>query len=213
MKEQYFSQKNMLSFSSKVVLFRHSKLFRGLSIFIIIAYSIILGVKSHGYSDTYSLFFAVTDYAVTLFFIIELIIKLYSEKNKREFFKDNWNIFDTFIIIASLIPTETFESILIARLFRVFRVLRLISVNDNIKKLLVALEGAIPHIFNILLLMFIVFYIYAIVGTQLFSTLQSGLWDNFSISMLTLFRILTFEDWTDVMYEAMELSPIIGSIL
>jgi voltage-gated sodium channel len=35
----------------------------------------------------------------------------------------------------------------------------------------------------------------------------SGLWKDFLISMLTLFRIMTFEDWTDVMYEGMEIYP------
>jgi len=53
--------------------------------------------------------------------------------------------------------------------------------------------------------MFIIFYIYAVLGNFLFESAPSGLWTNFLISMLTLFRILTFEDWTDVMYEGMEM--------
>ena len=40
-----------------------------------------------------------------------------------------------------------------------------------------------------------------------FKDLPSGLWSDFLVSMLTLFRVLTFEDWTDVMYEAMEVYP------
>lgn len=67
------------------------------------------------------------------------------------------------------------------------------------------LIGAIPAIVDIVILMFIIFYIYAIVGNFFFEELKSGLWNNFLTSMLTLFRVLTFEDWTDVMYEAMEL--------
>ena len=53
--------------------------------------------------------------------------------------------------------------------------------------------------------MFIIFYIYAVVGSFIFADMKSGLFDNFLTAMLTLFRILTFEDWTDVMYEAMEI--------
>ena len=56
--------------------------------------------------------------------------------------------------------------------------------------------------------MFVIFYIYAILGTQFFGSFESGLWENVSISLLTLFRILTFEDWTDVMYEAMDVYPM-----
>lgn len=203
-----FHKTNLLTLSSQIVLFRHSKFFRWFTTFVIIIYSIILGVKTHTQDTMLHNVFAYTDIAVTIYFVVELLIKLYSEPNKKEFFKDGWNLFDTFIVLASLVPLNAFESILIARLFRIFRVLRLITINDKIKKLIVALEGAIPHICNILVLMFIVFYIYAIIGHQFFSELQSGLWENFSISMLTLFRVLTFEDWTDVMYEAMEVHPM-----
>ena len=67
--------------------------------------------------------------------------------------------------------------------------------------------GAIPSIIDIVILMFIIFYIYAIIGNFLFASVPSGLWNDFLVSMLTLFRILTFEDWTDVMYEGMEIYP------
>jgi voltage-gated sodium channel len=69
------------------------------------------------------------------------------------------------------------------------------------------LLGAIPSIIDIVILMFIIFYIYAIIGNFLFESVPSGLWKDFLVSMLTLFRILTFEDWTDVMYEGMEIYP------
>ena len=55
------------------------------------------------------------------------------------------------------------------------------------------------------LLMFVIsFYIYAAIGSMLFAHINPTLWSDVSISMLTLFRVATFEDWTDVMYETME---------
>ena len=59
-----------------------------------------------------------------------------------------------------------------------------------------------------MLLMFIIFYIYAAVGTTFFAELNPTLWGDISISLLTLFRVMTFEDWTDVMYETMTLYPL-----
>ena len=53
------------------------------------------------------------------------------------------------------------------------------------------------------LLMFIIFYIYAAFGSILFSSINETLWGDISVSLLTLFRVVTFEDWTDVMYETM----------
>jgi len=53
------------------------------------------------------------------------------------------------------------------------------------------------------MMMFIIFYIYAAVGSTFFAEINPELWGDIAISMLTLFRVMTFEDWTDVMYETM----------
>ena len=56
--------------------------------------------------------------------------------------------------------------------------------------------------------MFIIFYIYGATGSLFFSDINETLWGDVSIAMLTLFRVATFEDWTDVMYETMEVYPL-----
>jgi voltage-gated sodium channel len=56
--------------------------------------------------------------------------------------------------------------------------------------------------------MFIIFYIYAAIGSFMFESINAVLWGNISTSMLTLFRVATFEDWTDVMYETMAEYPL-----
>ena len=61
---------------------------------------------------------------------------------------------------------------------------------------------------NIMLLMSVIFYIYGVAGQQLFHAHDPQHWGNLGISLLTLFRIVTLEDWTDVMYTAMELHPL-----
>ena len=60
----------------------------------------------------------------------------------------------------------------------------------------------------IALLMFVIFYIYAAIGSMFFHEINKVLWGDVSISMLTLFRVATFEDWTDVMYETMTVYPL-----
>lgn len=56
--------------------------------------------------------------------------------------------------------------------------------------------------------MFIIFYIYAAVGSTFFHDINIELWRDISVSMLTLFGVMTFEDWTDIMYETMEVYPL-----
>jgi voltage-gated sodium channel len=94
--------------------------------------------------------------------------------------------------------------VLLARLVRVFRVLRMISIVPELRILINSLLKALPKLGYVVLLMFIIFYIYAALGSFMFSEINPALWGDIAISMLTLFRIMTFEDWTDILYETME---------
>ena len=76
------------------------------------------------------------DYAITVFFVIEILIRFIGEKEKKNFFKDGWNVFDTVIVAISLIPIPNNSSFLVLRLLRIFRVLRLISVIPELKKII-----------------------------------------------------------------------------
>jgi voltage-gated sodium channel len=77
-----------------------------------------------------------------------------------------------------------------------------------LRTLITSLLVALPQLGYVMLMMFIIFYIYAVVGSLIFSGINSVLWGDVSISMLTLFRVATFEDWTDVMYETMAVHPM-----
>jgi len=78
----------------------------------------------------------------------------------------------------------------------------------ELRMLINALIKAMPGMSYIALLMFIIFYIYAAIGSLLFAEINPVLWGNITIALLTLFRVATFEDWTDVMYETMEVYPL-----
>lgn len=186
---------------------RDSSWFSNLTTTIIISYAIILGFKtSASVEEMLGGWWFYLDLAVTLYFLFEIGIKISVDGWK--FFKSGWNIFDFIIVITTLIPVNESEFMMIARLLRLFRVLRLFQSRPELKTIIDMLIGAVPSIIDIVILMFIIFYVYGIVGSFLFHDLPSGLWDNLLISMLTLFRILTFEDWTDVMYEAMEINSL-----
>ena len=185
---------------------RDARWFSNLTTIIIIAYASVLGFKTMGEVESdYALFLKLADYFVTIYFVFEIAIKMVAEKRFVNFFKNGWNVFDFVIVVVTLLPLEQSGFAAIARMLRVFRVLRLFTSRPELKAIIDMLIKAIPSIIDIVILMFIIFYIYAIIGNFYFSELPSGLWKDFLISMLTLFRVLTFEDWTDVMYEAMEL--------
>ncbi len=185
-----------------------SGLFQGVVISIIVISALAIGAKTYDLPEWSVPALYILDFAITIFFLLEILIRFTVYDKKLNFFKEGWNIFDTLIVIGSLIPIQNSEIVLIGRLLRVFRVLRLVSVVPQLRSLINALLKAIPRMGHIALLMFIIFYIYAAVGSMFFSTINDELWGDVSISMLTLFRVATFEDWTDVMYETMTVYPL-----
>lgn len=191
----------------RLKLIDSSALFQGVVISVILLSAILIGAKTHNISANAVYMLGLLDLAVTVFFVVEIGIRFLAYKEKPAFFKDGWNIFDLVIVIGSLIPAGG-SGVLLARLLRVFRVLRLVSMIPELRLLINALLKAIPRMGYIALLMFVIFYIYAAVGSILFHQINEVLWGDVSISMLTLFRVATFEDWTDVMYETMVVHPM-----
>ena len=185
-----------------------SKVFQGAVITIIILSALTIGAKTYDLPPLVEKSLIVMDNAITLFFLVEILFRFGVCANKKRFLFDGWNLFDTLVVIGSLIPLDNSEAVLLGRLLRVFRVLRLVSVVPELRFLINSLLKAIPRMGYIALLMFIIFYIYAAMGSMFFSSVDETLWGDVAISMLTLFRVMTFEDWTDVMYETMAVYPL-----
>ena len=185
-----------------------NRFFQFLIISVIIFSALVIGVKTYDIDPAYLKLLKLIDVAITYLFLFEIIVRFVAEGASFSFFKKAWNVFDTLIVTVSLIPIEDSEVVLLARLVRIFRVLRLISIIPELRILISALIKALPPMGYVLLLMFIIFYIYAAVGSLLFETINPALWKDIAVSMLTLFRVVTFEDWTDVMYETMAVYPL-----
>jgi voltage-gated sodium channel len=185
-----------------------NKTFQFIVIAIILLSSLMIGIDTYPLGENWVIVLRYLDWFVTIFFLVEVVTKFLSYKKPWQFFRSFWNIFDLTIVTLSLIPLENSDYVLVARILRIFRVMRLISFIPELRLLIGALVKAIPKMSYILLLMFIIFYVYGTFGSILFSEINPQLWANVGISMLTLFRVATFEDWTDVMYETMEIYPL-----
>ncbi len=187
---------------------KNNQIFEWIVILIIISSSVTIGMRTYPIESFLFTFIEWLDITITLFFLIEILIRIGAEKRWRDFFTKGWNIFDFLIIAFSLIPIDDNEYALLGRLLRLFRVMRLISFIPELRLLTNSLFIAVPRMGYVIIMMFIVFYIYAMIGTLFFKNINPELWGNAGISMLTLFRVVTFEDWTDIMYETMEVYPL-----
>ena len=182
-----------------------SKIFQFSVVSIIILNAITLGISTYEINLFVKKIIQILDYGITIFFVIEILIRFISQPNKINFFKSGWNIFDTIIVLISLIPIPNNSSFLLLRLLRVFRVLRLISVIPELKKIIEALINSIKKVFYVSLLLFIILYIYATIGSILFAETIPYRWNDVGVSLITLFQVLTLSSWETVMLPLQEI--------
>ena len=199
---------NIAKIQDASIRLRNNKIFELFVVIIIVLSALLIGAKTYPIPAEIMQLVRWLDLSITVIFLFEIVIRFIAEENKKRFFHNGWNVFDTLIVVISLIPIEDSEMALIGRLVRIFRVLRMVSIIPELRLLLNSLVSALPQLGYVLLLMFIIFYIYAAVGATFFANINPVLWGDISISLLTLFRVMTFEDWTDVMYETMEVYPL-----
>lgn len=195
----------MRDFCRKLV---EHNLFDKVIITLILINGVILGLEtSPAIVANYGELLALGNQLILLAFILEAMAKITAVTPRfKKYFGNGWNLFDFSVVILSLIPASG-DFAMLARLARLLRVLRLISVIPELRLIVSTLVKSIPSMGNIMLLMSIIFYIYAVAGYHLYHEHDPTHWGNLGLSLLTLFRIVTLEDWTDVMYTAMELHP------
>lgn len=178
---------------------KDNRIFQFTVVAIIILNAILIGATTYNLDPVFLELIHLLDYGITIFFVIEILIRFIGEKNKANFFKSGWNIFDTVIVTISLIPIPNNSSFLVLRLLRIFRVLRLISVIPELKQIIEAILESIKRVFFVSLLLFIILYIYATMGSILFANDDPTRWGDLGIALITLFQVLTLSSWETVM--------------
>ena len=172
---------------------------------VILLNAVVIGLDTSAtLSAAYGGLFSALNQLFLAIFIVEMLIKMAAHApNVHRYFKDGWNVFDFTVIMFSLLPS-TGELATIARLARLLRVLRLISTLPELRLIVATLVRSIPSMGHVVLLLSILFYVYGVAGYHLFHEADPTHWRTLGISLLSLFRIVTLEDWTDIMYAAME---------
>ncbi len=174
---------------------------------IIIFNALLLGIGTsptlnRQYGDLMHLVYRI----ILAIFVLEALIKMVASSPRiAGYFRDGWNVFDFLVIVVALIPFAG-QFATIARLARLLRVMRLVSTIKDLRVIVTALVNSIPSVGHVIMLMGIIVYIYAIIGYHLFSEHDPEHWRNLGYAVLTLFNIITFDGWTDVMFAAMDLN-------
>ncbi|MCR9213067.1 MAG: ion transporter [Proteobacteria bacterium] len=132
------------------------------------------------------------DRIILAVFVIELAARMIADF--RGFWRDPWRIFDFIIVSIALVPTAGAFSVL--RAFRILRVLRLLSTVEAMRRVVSGLLAALPGMGSILLLLCLIFYVFAVISTNLFAATFPEWFGSIGASAYTLFQIMTLESWS-----------------
>ncbi|MEM9881618.1 MAG: ion transporter [Planctomycetota bacterium] len=178
-----------------------SKLFANAILGLILFAAVLVGVETYPtVMDRYGKLLHTLDAIVIWLFALEAALKIAAGgKNWHRYFRDPWNLFDFTIVVVCFLPVDA-QYAAVLRLARVLRALRLISAVPKLQLLVGSLLRSLPSMGYVGMLLAIMFYVYAVLGVFLFRGNDPVHFRNLELSMLSLFRVVTLEDWTDIMY-------------
>jgi voltage-gated sodium channel len=135
------------------------------------------------------------DTIVISIFVIEIIARIAVQR--LAFFRDGWNLFDFIVVAVTLLPTEQTDAFTVLRALRVLRLLRLITVVPSLRRVVGGLIGALPGMGSIVLLIGLIYYVGAVMATNLFGADFAQQFGTLPNSLFTLFQVMTLENWVD----------------
>ena len=192
----------MYTFCLKII---KAKLFDNFIIGIILFAGLLVGVQTYKeFANRHIEILTFLDSLVLAIFTLEAIIKILAEgKRPINYFRNAWNVFDFLIVtvclMEPLLPLDA-EFLPVLRLARILRVLRLVTVVPKLQLIVGTLLKSIPSMFYVCILLFLLFYMYGAMGVFLYGDNDPIHFRNLQTALLSLFRVTTLEDWTDVMY-------------
>uniref|UniRef100_A0A4W5NIP5 Voltage-dependent L-type calcium channel subunit alpha n=1 Tax=Hucho hucho TaxID=62062 RepID=A0A4W5NIP5_9TELE len=182
---------------------------------LIILNTLCLAIQHYGQSHVFNYAMDVLNMVFTGVFTVEMILKLIAFR-PRGYFGDAWNVFDALVVIGSVIDiilsqnTEDSARISITffRLFRVMRLVKLLSRGEGIRTLLWTFIKSFQALPYVALLIAMLFFIYAVIGMQVFGKIamvdgtqinHNNNFQTFPQAVLMLFRCATGEVWQEIM--------------
>ena len=177
-----------------------SSWFQNSIIGVILSAGVIVGLEtSPSIMEQYGAVLKILDTIVLSIFVLEIVMKMGAQGNRPWlYFRNPWNVFDFVIVAVCLLPLNS-QFVAVLRLARILRVLRLVTVLPRLQILVGALLKSIPSMGYVSLLLFLHFYIYAVMATFIFGKNDPLHFGSLGASLLTLFQVVTLEGWVEVM--------------
>ncbi|XP_070793069.1 voltage-dependent L-type calcium channel subunit alpha-1D isoform X1 [Pituophis catenifer annectens] len=199
----------------------NSAVFEYIMFVLIMLNTLCLAMQHYGQSKLFNDAMDILNMVFTAVFTVEMVLKLIAFKPKG-YFSDAWNSFDSLVVLGSIVDIVLSEadnsedsariSITFFRLFRVMRLVKLLSRGEGIRTLLWTFIKSFQALPYVALLIAMLFFIYAVIGMQVFGKValkdgnqinRNNNFQTFPQAVLLLFRCATGEAWQDIMLACM----------
>ncbi len=193
------------AFRERVGLFIESGRLQKVIVALILINAVTLGLEtSPAIMAVHGTWLQFADTVILSVFVAEIATKLYAFGWR--FFRSAWNVFDFVVVGIALLPAAGAWSVL--RTLRVLRVMRLLSMVPSMRLVVESLLRAVPGIASIFMLLAVVYYVSAVIATNLFMASHPQWFGDVGRSMFTLFQIMTLESWSSgIARPVMEVHP------
>lgn len=132
------------------------------------------------------------DSTILVVFVIEILLRLIVYR--LAFFRDPWSVFDFIVVGIALVPASgPFE---VLRALRVLRVLRLLTMVPSMRRVVAGMIASLPGLGSVGAILAIIFYVSAVISTNLFGEQFPEWFGSLGSSAYTLFQIMTLESWS-----------------
>ena len=183
-------------------------LFTGAVIIVIIANAVVLGLQTYEALDReYGDLLVLLNAIFLAFFVVEITLRIASYLPRPwEYFGEGWNVFDFLAVSLAFVPGLR-ENTTILRLARLARIVRVVHLLPDVRILITAVIRSLPPLASMAILTTLILFIYGMVGWQLFGEELPANWGNIGEAMLTLFVMLTLENFPVYMDAGMAIHP------
>jgi len=185
-----------------------SPAFSGAVILVIFANAVVLGLQTYdGIVREYGGLLNTLNDVFLAIFVVELILRIAAcGRRPQDFFRNGWNVFDFVVVAAAFLPGFR-ENTTLLRLARLLRVVRVVRLLPDVRVLVLAVAKSLPPLVSMIVLTTLILFAYGMVGWILFADEDPAAWGDIGEAMLTLFVLLTFEDFPATLERGMEIHP------
>jgi voltage-gated sodium channel len=176
---------------------------------VIVVGAIVIGVETSAtLSARYGAIIVAVEILIQTIFVAEISIRMLAFwPRPAAFFRNGWNVFDFTVVAASLLP-QAGAFAMVARLARLMRVTRLVSVFPELRLIIGTMVRSIPSMGHVIVLLSLLLYVYAVLGIHFFRDADPAHWSSLGAALLTLFQMLTLEGWVEIQDAVLDAYPL-----